>query len=77
MRTPKNFIYLCEIQPDDLKLSSKLERDNLLNWWKEKAVKTIYETTQEQSVKTIPLWYEDLNKKSVQGWLYARGINYV
>ena len=25
-----------EIQPDDLKLSSKLERDNLLNWWKRK-----------------------------------------
>ena len=66
-----------EITENELILSSKMDRENLLNWWKEKSIKRYMKLHKNNQLKDQVLWYEDLDKKKVQGWLYARGINYV
>ena len=66
-----------EIKEDELIVSSKMQRDSLLNWWKSKAIKRYLQLHKNNQLKQTPLWYEDLDKKKVQGWLYSRGIRYV
>ena len=66
-----------EIKEDELIISSKLNRENYLNWWKQKAIKRYLKLHKNNQLKHTPLWYEDLDKKKVQGWLYSRGIRYV
>ena len=66
-----------EIEPDELKLSVKMNKDNLLNWWKQKAIKRYMKLHKNNELKEQVLWYEDLDKKKVQSWLYSRGIRYV
>jgi len=49
----------------------------LLDWWKSKAIKRYIKLHKSNQLNEQVLWYEDLNKKSVQGWLYSRGIRYI
>lgn len=66
-----------KITASELQLSSKLHQDKLLDWWKSKAIKRYIKLHKSNQLNEQVLWYEDLNKKSVQGWLYSRGIRYI
>lgn len=66
-----------KIKDKDLVLSKKLNRDDLLNWWKTKSIDRYLKLKKSGKLKQQTLWYEDLDKKKVQGWLKARGIDYV
>ncbi len=73
-----SFEYLRnEIKSDELILSEKMNNEYLIDWWKTKAIKRYSRLHKNNQLKEQVLWYEDLTKKQVQGWLYSRGINYV
>jgi len=66
-----------KIKEKDLVLSEKLNREDLLNWWKSKSIDRYLKLKKSGKLKQQTLWYEDLDKKKVQGWLSSRGINYM
>ena len=66
-----------KIKSKDLVLSDKLNRQDLLDWWKTKSIKRYLKLHKSGKLKKQTLWYEDLDKKKVQGWLKTRGIDYL
>tara|TARA_R110001592_G_scaffold9794_2_gene51665 strand:- start:312 stop:1358 length:1047 start_codon:yes stop_codon:yes gene_type:complete len=66
-----------EIKEDKLVVSHKLHKEKYIDWWKQKAIKRYLQLHKNNQLKQTPLWYEDLDKKKVQGWLYSRGIRYI
>ena len=66
-----------KITANELQLSSKMQQDKLLDWWKSKAIARYVKLHKSNQLNEQVLWYEDLTKRKVQGWLYARGIKYI
>jgi len=67
--------FLCdEISEDDLIVKDKFERD-VLDWWIPKAVKRYSKLYDENRLDSNSLWYDNLDKKTMQSWFSSRGID--
>ena len=67
--------FLCdEISEDDLIVKDKFERD-VLDWWLPKAIKRYTKLYDENRLDENSLWYDDLNKNTIQSWFSSRGID--
>ena len=67
--------FLCdEISEDDLIVNDKFERD-VLDWWIPKAIKRYSKLYDENRLDENSLWYDNLDKKTMQSWFSSRGID--
>jgi len=67
--------FLCdEISEDDLIINDRFEND-ILDWWKPRAVKRYSKLYDENRLDDNSLWYDDSNKKKVQSWFSSRGVD--
>ena len=67
--------FLCdEISEDDLIINDRFEND-ILDWWKPRAVKRYSKLFDENRLDDNSLWYDDSNKKKVQSWFSSRGVD--
>jgi hypothetical protein len=65
------------ITKKDLILDKKLDKEFLLDWWRERAIRRYTTLHEKQKLNDKVLWYSQLDERKVKNWFYARGIHYV
>ena len=74
-KNTKDFL-LCDASVDELLPSTKFHNDDwILDWWKEKAIKRYTNLHRKKRLQGEILWYSNITKKDIKGYLATTGIH--
>ena len=74
-KNTKDFL-LCDLTSDELLPSEKFNSDSwILDWWKEKALKRYTNLHRKKRLQGEILWYSNITKKDIKGYLATTGIH--
>lgn len=63
-----------EIDESDLVLDERCNRDWILNWWKEKAIKRYLKLHSDNNISTNNYWFDNITKDDVDQYLTSGGV---